>query len=227
MNIHQNVTLRLRIATTLAAMCLAPRASTAQHASRQSQPDRQTVTTERGLFAETAQRIAAGDTTLLDGTYELKYRDKTIERGRYAHGRRVGEWEFRNYHDWVELRYDYSHGRPTYILPHKGKTYNQETYPCTYLGSPIVPYLFVVSNVHYPQTEWDNKRGGEATLTLRIDAQGRMAGYEIRKPSSPHFAKAVRYAAEKIPRDEWRWVPARSKGRAVAGEYDIVIYFDN
>lgn len=227
MNIHKNVTPRLRIATTLAALCLAAQAAMAQHATRQNRPDRQTVTTERGLFVETAQRTASGDTTILDGTYELKYRDKTIERGEYRLGRRVGEWEFRNYHDWVELRYDYSHGRPTYILPHKGKTYNQETYPCTFLGSPIVPYLFIVSNVHYPQAEWDNKRGGEATLTLRIDPQGRMAGYEIRKPSTSHFAKAVKYAAEKIPRDEWRWVPAKSKGRAVAGEYDIVIYFDN
>lgn len=221
MHTHYNMTLFLRLAAALATACLAPQNATAQDAARQ------TVTTERGLFVETAQRVAAGDTTLLDGTYELKYRDKTIERGRYARGRRVGEWEFRNYHDWVELRYDYSRGGPTYILPHKGKTYSQETYPCTFLGSPIVPYLFIVSNVHYPQAEWDNKRGGEATLTLRVDPQGRMDGYEVRKPSSPHFAKAVRRAAEKIPRDEWRWVPARSKGRDVAGEYDIVIYFDN
>lgn len=217
----------MRAAATLTALCLTAWAATAQHSTQQRQPTRRTITTERGLFSETAQRIDMGDTTLLDGTFELKYRDKTIERGEYRQGRRVGEWEFRNYHDWVELRYDYSHSQPTYILPHKGKTYTQETYPCTFLGSPIVPYFFIVSNVHYPQAEWDNKRGGEATLTLRIDAQGRMTGYEIRKPSSTHFARAVERAAEKIPRDEWRWVPARHKGRAVAGEYDIVIYFDN
>lgn len=161
------------------------------------------------------------------GAYTMEYKGKVVEKGRYDKGKKVGKWEYRNYRDMLELRYDYNLGKPIYVLPHEGHKYDKQTNPCIFLGSPVVPYYFIMANVFYPEMEADNKHGGDVTLTISVNAKGRMTGYKIKKSSSPHFAKAVEKAADRIPRNEWQWVPAREKGKNVQGEYDIVIYFDN
>lgn len=178
-------------------------------------------------FSESVDSIRVGKKMLRHGPYTLAYKGNVVEKGSYDHGNRVGNWVFRNYHDMVELRYDYTLRRPMYILQHENYTYDKDNNPCIFLGSPVVPFYFIMANVFYPQSEADNKHGGDVTLTINVDPSGRMSGYYIKQSSTPRFAKAVEKAADRIPRDEWRWVPAKKDGKNVDGEYDILIYFDN
>lgn len=187
---------------------------------------RQSRTEKEGLISETYQ-VLASDTTVRDGNCEVFYRNQLIEKGLYRNGVKVGIWEYRNYHGVVEFRYNHTKQRPTYVVPHVGKTYKQTDYPCMYLGSPVRPYYYIMRKVFYPKAEQDNKKGGKVVLTFLVNAEGRMTGYRIKEASTPNFAKAVERVADEIPKDEWPWVPAYVNGKAAAGEYDMTIYFDN
>lgn len=193
-----------------------------------AQPDgRQTVKSQNGLLYEEASAFVMDSDTVFDGSYKLFYRGSIVESGNYERGERVGLWEFRNYHGIAELRYDYGAGRPVYMLPHEGKVYSQSQYPCVFLGSPVVPYYFILCNVFYPQSEGDNKAGGKVVLSILVNSRGCMTGYRVKESTSENFANAVRRAADAIPTDQWRWVPAREAGKDVAGVYDMTIFFDN
>ncbi|MCI5776344.1 MAG: energy transducer TonB [Bacteroidales bacterium] len=177
-------------------------------------------------FTETVDSVKVDGQMCRHGDYLLKYKGKTIEKGRYDKGRKVGAWIFWNYQNLVELRYDFDSETPQYIVQHIGHKYSKTERPCVFLGSPIVPYYFILSNVFYPQSE-GNRNGGKVILAIKVDADGRMSGYRIKESTSANFAKAVRVAADMIPTDKWRWLPALKGGKPVSEEYDIVIYFDN
>ncbi len=198
-----------------------------QAPSQTHQPiPRQTRTEKEGLITETFQVLAA-DTTIRDGNCQVFYRDQLIEKGLYRNGAKVGIWEYRNFQGIVEFRYNHTKGRPTYVVPHAGKTYKQTDYPCMYLGSPVRPYYYIMRKVFYPKAEQDNKKGGKVILTFLVDANGNLTGYRIKEASTPNFAKAVERVADGIPKDQWPWVPAYKNGKPAAGEYDMTIFFDN
>lgn len=188
---------------------------------------RQVLKSHDGLFYEEATALAQDSVPVFDGPYKLFYRGSLVEQGSYERGNRVGLWEFRNYHGIAELRYDYDAERPVYMLPHEGKVYSKSQYPCVFLGSPIVPYYFILCNVFYPQSEGNNKAGGKVILSIMVDSRGHMTGYRVKEASSENFADAVRRAADSIPVAQWRWVPARKAGKNVPGVYDMTIFFDN
>lgn len=177
-------------------------------------------------FTETVDSILVDGQMCRHGDYLLEYKGKTIEKGKYEKGKKVGTWIYWNYQDIVELRYNYDAAKPLYIVQHIGHKYSKTERPCVYIGSPVVPYYFVTSNVFYPQSE-GHRNGGQVTLTINVNAEGRMTGYKIKKSTSENFSKAVRVAADRIPSDKWRWIPSLKNGKPVDSEYDIVIYFDN
>lgn len=84
--------------------------------------------------------MSASDTTVRDGLYTLTYKGMVIEKGQFKNGKKVGVWEYRDLHNLVELRYDFDKRKPTYLLPHEGKKYDRFNYPCTFLGSSLVPF---------------------------------------------------------------------------------------
>ena len=127
----------------------------------------------------------------------------------------------------MELEYNFTARLPLKMLPHVGYTYNQDNYPCVFLGSPIIPHHFIMSNVYYPQSEGDNKAGGEVVLMIKVSSRGLMTDYYIKSSTNDVFAKIVAEAAELMPRNKWRWIPARKDGKDVDGEYRITIVFEN
>lgn len=188
--------------------------------------DRETKTTIVDRFFTEEHEVLA-NTQIKDGHYTLSYRGSNIEEGYYRNGKRVGEWKFWNLQKDVELKYDYTRKRPTYVLPHTGHTYDQRNYPCIFLGSSLIPFYFITSRAYYPKAEAENKKGGRVVLRLKVNTRGRMTGYTIKSATSENFAEVVRKAADQIPKDEWRWIPSKSKGAVVAGFYDITVVFDN
>lgn len=185
-----------------------------------------TVTLSRTIddrFAERYQVLRA-DTAVRHGMYRLTYRGETVESGRYERGQRVGVWEFRNFRE-VTLRYDYTRQTPTYVLPHTRERYTSLNHPCIFLGSPLVPYFLVLRHVNYPRNE---RKGIKAKVVLSIEvgADGRMTGHSIKSATTPNFGREVSKAAERIPTDEWLWLPALRDGKAGSGTYDITVLFE-
>ncbi len=171
--------------------------------------------------------MSASDSTVRDGQYTLTYKGMVIEKGQFKNGKKVGEWEFRDLHDLVELRYDFDKRKPTYLLPHEGKKYDRFNYPCTFLGSSLVPFYLVHTRVAYPKEEYDNESGGFVLLRFVINPDGTLKNWKIQQASSPHFARAVREVVATLPVKSWRWVPELRDGQKVEGFYHMTILFDN
>ncbi len=185
------------------------------------------VKTAQYLSFTIQYEVLKADTSIRDGKYLMTHKDRHIEKGRYIKGRRVGTWEFKNDLNMVELCYNYTIGQPLQVLPHEGKAYSQDTYPCLYIGSPMVPYFFIMYNVFYPVAERDRKGGGKVKLRIHVSPEGRMVGYDTVESTSEHFSNAVLKAAAKIPKDEWRWAPAMLNGTPVSDDYIMTIVFSN
>lgn len=177
------------------------------------------------LFKAECEYLAA-DTSVRDGHYTLSYRGNVIEDGYYSNGRKVGEWQFWNLQKLVELKFDYTQKQPTYILPHYGHDYDQLNYPCIFLGSPLVPFYYITNRVYFPKSEGMKNKSGKVVLSLRINAKGWIVGTSIKSATSEAFASVVRQAANQIPKDKWRWIPARHNGKRVSDNYDITIMFE-
>ncbi len=177
-----------------------------------------------GLYIEKFQ-VLATDTSVKQGDYSLIYKGDVIEHGKYRKGERVGVWEFYNIHKKIELCYDYDQNLPFNIMPHNGYVYNARNFPSIFLGSPMVPYHFIMKHTYYPIKESENETDCKVVLALEINAQGRMTGFHLEQKSRDTFNNAVISAAEKIPKS-WRWVPARKDGRNVESLYKMTLIFE-
>lgn len=170
--------------------------------------------------------VLASDTSLREGKYELKYKGKTIEKGQYHKGNRVGKWEFRNVDNSVELCFDYDDRQPFNIMPHVGKKYDARNFPPIFLGSPLVPYHFFALKATLPKDEEGTYNDCKVVIALEINNQGRMTGYRIIEKSENLFNNIVEKIAKEIPVKQWEWVPARKDGKNIASDYIITIVFD-
>jgi len=198
----------------------------AQKRQVKKKPPVKRVTRERPyLFYREKYQVLANDTSVWDGTYQLIYRGKSIEKGQYHKGERVGVWEFFTVTGTREFCYDYDEELPFQITPHFGTKYDARNFPPLFLGSPVVINQFLAFHTHYKLREDDNYHNCKVQLLLRINANGRMVGYELGDTSIVEFNNAVREAATRIP-EHWRWVPSRKNGKNAEGIYKITVIFD-
>ncbi len=179
---------------------------------------------KRGLYVEKFQVMAA-DTSVRHGEYSLIYKGDVIEHGYYERGGRVGAWDFYNLQKMIELRYDYDKHQPVHVIPHGFQVYSEINRPSIFLGSPMVPYHFIMQNTFYPLVESENEKDCKVVLALEINALGQMTGYHLAESSRESFNEAVLCAAAKIP-TSWRWVPAKKDGRNVPSEYKMILIFE-
>ncbi|MGV8828570.1 MAG: energy transducer TonB [Breznakibacter sp.] len=180
-----------------------------------------TINRPVGHFLHSYQALAS-DTSVKHGGYELLYKNKTLERGCYRQNNRVGVWQFYNLKNALEFTYDYNNGKvDKFVRPSDG---DYDT-PCFFLGSPLIPYLFMLSRLHYPEVEMENRSNQEVMLALRISTEGRMTGVRLLKNARAGFDESVMKAASSIP-NHWQWLPARKDGAAVESDYLIKIVFE-
>lgn len=218
------IVLSASIANTTEAQKRTTPTSSKSVKSRNVQVKTKKITKKTGRYIE-KYAVMASDTSKRHGTYELVYKEKVIEKGQYKKGERAGEWTFYNIHNEVEFKYDYDQNLPFNILPHKGYVYNEKTFPCMYLGSPLVPYHFITERTYYPVKESENTTDCSVVLALEISATGKVTGYHLERKSREEFNRVVLEAASKIPQ-EWRFVPARNGGKNVASIYCISLIFE-
>lgn len=180
-----------------------------------------TVNRKAGVYLHSYQALAS-DTSVMHGGYELLYKNKTLERGNYHQNKRIGVWHFYNFKNALEFTYDYNTGKvDNFVRPSDG-IYDT---PCFFLGSPLIPYLFMLSKLYYPEMELDNQTDQEVMLALNISPEGKMTGVRLVKSAKAGFDEAVMKAASTIP-SHWQWLPARKNGCPVESDYLIKIVFE-
>ncbi len=180
-------------------------------------------TRENGYFREVFG-VDKNDTTLRKGRYFHYYKGRIIEKGRYLDNRQIGKWQYFNLNNILEYEYDYDHEKVVRIAGTEPRELAKGT-PCMFKGSPLIPYLFIVGHLNYPEQAKELDISGEVELGLRILKDGRIHSYYLSKKLHPILDRAVMQVASKIP-SEWEFLAATRMGSPIDGEYRIAIQFE-
>ncbi len=168
--------------------------------------------------------VQKSDTSVKDGQYKLYYKKKIIENGNYIENREAGLWQYFSLDGVFEFEYDYDRSRVTKMSGKDIEDIKQGT-PCLFLGSPIIPYLFIVNNIYYPQKARKHKLAGKVVLALKISKKGELWAIYLSQKLNPLLDSEVMRVARTFP-DTWNWLPATRNGNPVDGEYLITIEFE-
>jgi TonB family protein len=170
--------------------------------------------------------VLENDTTVKHGPYRLFYKNKVIENGTYKNNEPVGKWQFFYLQQIFEYEYDFTNKKVVRVSE-GNKRYNEarRIIPCLFLGSPLKPYLFIVSNIHYPEEARKKNIGGKVTLALKITKEGKLDDVYLYEKLDPSLDNEVMRVARSFP-DDWKWLPATRNGVPVDDEYHITIEFD-
>ncbi|WP_439183280.1 TonB family protein [Carboxylicivirga taeanensis] len=163
------------------------------------------------------------DTTLRQGESITYYKGRVIERGRYRDNLRVGRWKFYNLRNIIDYEYDFDSDELIMVSGQDRHDLKRNS-PCLFIGSPLIPYLFLVNNLSYPQSAVNKAIEGRVVLALKINELGEVFGFYIAQKLHPAIDKAVMEVATTMPAD-WRFFAATKMGQSVQGEYHIAIEF--
>ncbi len=168
--------------------------------------------------------VLQNDTSIKQGTYIKRYHDYVVAKGDYNNGEKYGKWVYFSLDGTFDFEYDYTELKLTKIAQkHKPEDYNKT--PVFFDGSPIIPYLYLVSHVVYPAEAKNKNIHGKITLTLYISDEGRITALSLSKKLHPLLDKEVLKTAKTFPR-EWKWIPATYQGHNVSDKYNIDVEFE-
>lgn len=180
-------------------------------------------TLENGNFKE-VYGVDVNDTTLKVGSYYHYYKGRIIEKGRYLNNNQIGKWQFFNLNSILEYEYDFDKNKVVRISGKEPRDLAIAT-PCMFKGSPLIPYLFIVNNLHYPEKARELDISGEVELGLLINETGNIVSYYLSKKLHPLLDRAVMQVAGQFP-DNWEFLAATRQGQPISGEYRIAIQFE-
>ncbi len=169
-------------------------------------------------------QVMASDTNKMEGEYALYYKKTLVESGVYDRGERKGIWTFYNLGGDFEFQYDFDKDS---LLKFSGSEHykRRNEQPTLFLGSPLIPYVFISSMVGYPEEAFIKGIQGKVVLTLRISCEGKILDRYISQSLNEIMDSAVLKAAWKFP-ESWQWLPAKRMGKNVESYYNITVFFD-
>jgi TonB family protein len=168
--------------------------------------------------------VLASDTAIKHGQYQLFYKDKLIENGSHKEGRPCSKWQFFSLDGVFEFEFDFDENRLVKLSGERGTQMTYQT-PCLFLGSPIIPYIYIVDRMRYPDKAKELDIQGRVVLALKINKQGELWSMYLYEKLHPLLDSEVMRVARTIP-DHWKWLPATQNGIAINGEYHIAIEFE-
>jgi TonB family protein len=168
--------------------------------------------------------VLAADTTQMHGQYMMYYKDLLIEKGSYRYGKRSGKWTFFNLGGDFEFQYDFDSNTLLRIAGSDFYKLRNER-PSLFLGSPLVPYVYISSMVGYPLEAIEKGIKGQVVLTLKISDKGEILDRYISHSLNEMMDSAVLKAAMNFP-EKWEWIPAKRMGVNVESLYNITVFFD-
>lgn len=168
--------------------------------------------------------VLKSDSSTLHGWSKTMYKGRVVEQGNYANNECVGKWQFFSFKGIFDYEFNFDTNEVTKISGVSAKP-PFKTHPSLFLGSPIIPHLFIVHNVFYPQRAIDENIKGAVTVALQISPEGKVVSSAIEKGGDKVLNDEVIKAVRKFPK-EWRWVPALDDNKPIADTYRIVVFFD-
>jgi len=183
----------------------------------------QLIHKENGPFYEEYLALQS-DVTIKNGNYIRKYKKYVIEQGSYKQGEKCGRWTYFSFEGIFEFEFDYSTNKVVKIAgKHSAEDYLET--PVFYLGSPIIPYLYMAQNIRYPEEAKEFNINGKISLSLKVNRNGRILSLHLTKKLHPLLDKEVIKIAKTFPIN-WEWVPATFHGKNIDSEYQIDIEFE-
>ncbi len=169
--------------------------------------------------------VYPGDSTIKHGNYQLFYKSHLIESGFFNKGVKSGIWTFFSLGNVFEFQYDFDNDSIVRISnPEQQLLLGLES-PCLFLGSPIVPYLFLLSEVGYPLKAYQEGIHGKVDLYLIISENGEIIHRYTGKIQHSILSAAVLKASYNfLP--EWRFIPERRNNKRIKSLYKITIFFE-
>jgi len=169
-------------------------------------------------------RVLDTDTSILDGRYELYYKQHLIEKGQYKNGVKSGIWSFYNLNNFFEFQYDFT--RDTLLRITGSAHYARKNYtPPIFLGSPLIPYIHILKAINYPSDAYDNNIQGKVVLTLIISSTGDIVDSFISESLNEMMDEVVHSTVKGFPKN-WKWLPAKRNGEKIESTYKITVLFD-
>ncbi|MCL2073433.1 MAG: energy transducer TonB [Marinilabiliaceae bacterium] len=161
---------------------------------------------------------------VLDGKYELYYKKHLIEKGRYQNGERAGIWNFFNLNSLFEFQYDFTRD---ILIKQAGEDFfiRRNYTPPLFLGSPLIPYIYILDSLGYPIETYNNNVEGKVVLTLIISTEGKIIECFISESLDESTDKDVLNVVKTFP-DDWKWIPAKKDGVKIESAYNITVFFD-
>ena len=182
-----------------------------------------TIRKANGVYYEEYLALKS-DTSIKNGRYLKKYKGYIIERGAYKNNVKYGRWAYFSLDGYFEFEYDYTNNKVVKISQKETPEEYLET-PVLFHGSPIVPYLFMVQNINYPNEAKQKDIAGKVVLAININKKGKITSLFIKEKLHPLLDKEVMKVAKTMPR-HWEWIPATYHGQNIDGEYLIEINFE-
>lgn len=162
------------------------------------------------------------DTSVRNGYYRRYYKDKLIEKGQYKLNAAIGLWQYYNLKGIFEFEYNHDIQKVIRLSGHRDP--KMET-PCLFKGSPLIPYLYIVQKLGYPEEALKQNLTGQVILGLKINKDGEIWAMYLSKKLHPILDAEVMRVAREFPPD-WEWLPATRMEEPVDGEYFVAIEFE-
>lgn len=164
------------------------------------------------------------DTAVYEGWSKGYYKGKIMEQGNYSKGECVGKWQFFSFKGIFDFEFDFDEQVVTRIAGSttKGPYENHQSF---FLGSPIIPHIFIIQNVFYPQKALEKDIKGKVVVALTISPEGKVMSAKVESSTDRVLNEEVLKAVRKFPR-EWRWIPAKVNNKPTSDIYRIVVHFD-
>jgi TonB family protein len=164
------------------------------------------------------------DTSIKHGRYFRKYKKDIIEQGNYKQGVKDGRWAYFSLEGVFEFEYDYNKKKVSNMAARHSEEDFKET-PVLFHGSPIIPYLYMVTRVRYPSEAKNKDITGKIILALNIDKNGKLTSLYIKEKLHPSLDHEVMKVAKTFPL-HWEWIPASFHGQPINSQYTIEIEFE-
>ncbi len=212
MTVIQNNLKKLLFLITLSVLAISVHAQTTTHIQKMTD-----------IFYEDYYALT-NDTSIKSGLYLKKYKGYVIERGFFRNNKRFGKWAYFSFDGIFEFEYDHTERKVVKITT----KHNPEDYletPILFYGSPIIPYLFMVRNIIYPEDAKNKEITGKVGLAININKTGKITSFYIKNKLHPLLDNEVVRVAKTMP-PNWKWIPATYHGQNISSEYLIDIQFE-
>jgi TonB family protein len=164
------------------------------------------------------------DTSIKHGRYFRKYKKDIIEQGNYINGVKDGHWAYFSLEGVFEFEYNYNKKKVCNMAARHSEEDFKET-PVLFHGSPIIPYLYMVTRVQYPAGAKNKDITGKIILALNIDKNGNITSMYLKEKLHPLLDHEVMKVAKTFP-SYWKWIPATFHGQPINSQYTIEIEFE-